>query len=47
MGEIVEALVSAFRSTPLHGDAGCDKLTDEEWRNVARTAIPLIQAQGT
>lgn len=41
-GEDVERLVRIFRSLPLHGDAGCDKLTDDEWRQVALAALTDI-----
>lgn len=35
-------LISLFKRLPLHGDAGCDKLTDEEWRIVALAAIGAL-----
>lgn len=41
-GEDVERLVRIFRSLPLHGDAGCDKLTDDEWQQVALAALTDI-----
>ena len=37
--DVVEALVRTFRALPLDGDAGCDKLTDDEWRTVALAAL--------
>jgi hypothetical protein len=39
---LVSALVRRFRQLPLEGDAGCDKLTDDEWRMVARAAIAAL-----
>lgn len=33
-----DPLVEVFRSLPLDGDAGCDKLTDAEWAKVAEAA---------
>ncbi len=38
-------LVSRFRRLPLNGDAGCDKLTDDEWRQVAVAAILTLSTQ--
>lgn len=35
-------LISLFKRLPLHGDAGCDKLTDDEWRIVALAAIGAL-----
>lgn len=39
----VDRLVSEFRTLPLHGDAGCDKLTDAEWEIVADAALSIIE----
>lgn len=43
--DMVERLLEVFRSTPLHGDAGCDKMSDDEWRTVARAAIAALQSR--
>ena len=43
--EPVDPLVQMFRTLPLNGDAGCDKLTDAEWlivANAARTELAKI-----
>jgi hypothetical protein len=46
--EPVDPLVEAFRRLPLHGDAGCDKLTDDEWQMVAKAAREtlIVQSNG-
>lgn len=43
-GEDAEHLVRIFRGLPLHGDAGCDKLSDDEWRQVALAALNARQS---
>lgn len=35
-------LISAFKRLPLQGDAGCDKLTHQEWQIVALAAIGVL-----
>lgn len=39
---LVAQLVEIFRALPLYGDAGCDKLTDAEWRFVASAACEAL-----
>lgn len=39
-----DALVQLCRTIPLHGDAGCDKLTDDEWRAALSAIRPVIEA---
>lgn len=41
----VDPLVEVFRSLPLHGDAGCDKLTDAEWVMVAEAARNILEVR--
>ena len=42
----VDPLVQMFRTLPLNGDAGCDKLTDDEWLTVANAARDALAKIG-
>lgn len=44
--ELAREVAGMLRALPLHGDAGCDKLHDDEWRTVAIATIKRLREQG-